>query len=99
MNYVLIWGPVLIGLAFLVATSWVVSLYRGQSFALSFSQGASRFFREAAKDPLGAIQACAGWTMLLWIAGVGLVEFGLMLWLIHYKFKADFIEWIFNLFS
>ena len=96
MDYAPLWIPILLSLVLFLVSGPIICIYKRRSFKEELVGFFRRFLHEAVQHPIRAVRDMAGATMLLWIMGVGFIQFGLMLWLIHFELKADFLEWMFS---
>ncbi len=85
MDFAPLWFPVVVGLAFLAIAALVRS--KPSDFLGSLFQG----FRSA---PLRCLWSLPEKIFLLWLVGVGAINFALALWIIHVRLKFDLWGWI-----
>ena len=90
MDYYPLWFPVVVGLALLA----IVSILRAPSLS-GLLAPLSRSFRE---HPFRWLRRIHEKIFLLWMVGVGAIYLVLAFWLIQFRLKMDFFEWLTSFF-
>ena len=84
MDYAPFWIPIVVALLFML----IFSMFHPRT---SPAGCVIPLLKEMIKDPWGCIKCFPGAVFILWVMGVGVINFGLGLWYIHFKLKGELV--------